>query len=241
MEIIITESQLPRIFAMNWLIKHTQDFRRVNDEKTIKVISNNGETVFEYDKLSNTLKIDYPRIWSYIYHQLRYDKDTAKLIIRAYAIDFLKLTDLKFGGKFKIEDLNNYSKEFKLNEDENPPTEPKKSGVTPPESKSLDMSTLMKRNPFLEKIIPQKENFLKSVANMSADEQLKRLTGIINQKDPNHRASVNNGVLNFDIKNPFVGQKLQFNNPIKIKGNLDIRLLPKPKIGNFTVNMTIPF
>lgn len=242
MEIIITESQLPRIVAMNWLIKHTQDFRRVSNEKTIKVISNNNEVIFEYDKSSNTLKVDYSRIWSFIYHQLKYDKDTSMLIIRAYAIDFLKLKELKYSGKIIVSDLNDFSKEFKLNEDENPvpPSSPPKINVPPLDIKPLDMGQVFERNPFLQKVIPQNQEFVKLVSKLPADEQLERLVGLLNQKNPNYKAKVNNGILNFNIKNPFVGQSQQIKNPIKVKGNADIRLFPTPKLNSLTVNLTIP-
>ena len=53
-----------------------------------------------------------------------------------------------------------FGKKLTINEDENPLSGPQKTTVSSSDVKSLDMNSIMKRNPFLEKIIPQKENFL---------------------------------------------------------------------------------
>jgi len=116
MVIIISESQLPRLVGMNWLYRFTKDFRKVEYKNSIKVVSNNDEVIFDYDTFSNELKIDYSTIWTYLYHHLRFSKEDSKLIIREFAIDFLGFKELKIGGVFKIEKLNDFEKQFKLNE-----------------------------------------------------------------------------------------------------------------------------
>jgi hypothetical protein len=135
-----------------------------------------------------------------------------------------------------------FSKKNKINEDENPlnPSSTPKINVPTLEIKPLDMGQVFERNPFLQKVIPKNQEFIKSVGNLPSDEQMKRLVGLLNQKNPNYDAKVNNGILNFNIKNPFVGQNQQFKNPIKLKGNADIRLFPTPKLNSLTVNLTIP-
>lgn len=117
MVIIITESQLPRAVALHWLIKYTKDFKKVTTEKSIKIVSNDNEVIFDYDKVTNTLYVDYSRIWSMIYHHLRFDKDESRQIIRAFAIDFLGLKELKIKGKFDVKNLNDFSKDFSFDED----------------------------------------------------------------------------------------------------------------------------
>lgn len=117
MVIIITESQLPRAVALHWLMKFTKDFRRVASEKSIKVVSNDNDIIFEYDKVTNTLYIDYARVWSMIYHHLKFDKGESKQIIRAFAIDFLGFKELKYDGRFDIKNLNDFSKEFQFEKD----------------------------------------------------------------------------------------------------------------------------
>lgn len=106
---------------------------------------------------------------------------------------------------------------------------------------TIDMNDLFKRNPLLGNLLQNKNELIKNTSNLDPEKQLESLVDYLNKKNPNFKAKKQGGLLNFEMKNPFVGSKLQSDSPIKISGNADIQILPKPNLNKITVQLTIPF
>ena len=86
-----SDEKIPRGAVLNWLYKTFRDVQTVESDNKIVFKKPSDDILMVYFKDLNILRVSKKHIWNVIKNGLRMEQYETKLIIRAFAIDELKL------------------------------------------------------------------------------------------------------------------------------------------------------
>ena len=95
-----SDEKIPRGAVLNWLYKTFRDVQTVESDNKIVFKKPSDDILMVYFKDLNILRVSKKHIWNVIKNGLGMGQYETKLIIRAFAIDELKLKNLKEKGLF---------------------------------------------------------------------------------------------------------------------------------------------
>lgn len=252
MKFIILENQIERILAFKYLRKvfENSTLSTNDDSKVLK--DENNDVIVTYTPSSGLLKVLKSKLWSDVKKRTHVDVYDLQLILRALSIDTFGLNKKDV---LKLEIVNYFSDEnLELTENSLEKyiknivskvileTEPIGPLLNPNPSPSFNIINVLNRNPLLNKMLPDKQNFSMLVKDLPIEKQVDKLADELNKSNPNLNVKkVGSNMLNLTVKNPLVDKKFQPSFPIKISGNVDLRLKPKPGLNSATLTLTVPF